>query len=512
MSNFENLSILWGCNFQKYKGSNALDGSEGVWSYQQLDARSNQVMHWLLENGIRQGDVVAIFNQKRYISYAAMLACIKLGVAYVNLDSRNPVTRLTRMLERCKPGIILDDGELPDRIQSSTRTGDYLSHSLSSIDFSIYPDDMPVLDYAITGHAVAYIMFTSGSTGEPKGVAITHANLLSFISWSVPHFSVCERDRFAQLSPMYFDNSVFDVYTALFGGACLVPVAQEALADPVKLVHYVTEHRCTIWFSVPSLLVYLLSMKVLDNRTLDCIRVFSFGGEGFPKSELKKLFNLFSSRARLVNVYGPTESTCICSSHDITEQDFEDMQSLAPLGKMNPNFDYVIIDEANQPVPYGEKGELCLGGPNVSVGYYNDPVRTGERFIQNPQVTAYQERVYKTGDLVYEKDGVLWFSGRIDNQIKHMGYRIELEEIEAALNSLDIVHQCAVIYHRVREEHGSIIAFVQGANTHLTEAKIRSCLAELLPGYMLPSEIFLLENLPKNANGKVDRQELLQLL
>jgi len=309
------------------------------------------------------------------------------------------------------------------------------------------------------------------------------------------------------LSPLYFDNSVFDFYTALFSGACLVPISKETSKNPKSLVEAVDQQKCTVWFSVPSLLVYLLKMRVLSKSNMTSIGLIIFGGEGFPKGELKKLYELYADRASLVNVYGPTEGTCICSSYNIVDTDFEDMNKLAPLGVINPNFDYLIMNEHSTEVEAGEKGELCLIGPNVGLGYVNDKERTNNSFFQNPKVLSHREIIYKTGDLVYEKNGLLWFSGRVDNQIKHMGYRIELEEIESALNGLGYISQSAVLYIRVNVNYGKIIAFI-ATHENVDESTIKADLTDIIPEYMIPSVIEIHEELPKNANGKVDKKQL----
>jgi D-alanine--poly(phosphoribitol) ligase subunit 1 len=359
----------------------------------------------------------------------------------------------------------------------------------------------------IIGTTPAYIMFTSGSTGTPKGVTISHLNILSFLGWSIDRYSITSDDRFAQVGPMYFDNSVFDFYTALFSGASLVPIKKEITTNLPELVELVDSMRCSIWFSVPSFLVYLQTMRVLNEKTFQTIRAFIFGGEGFPKGELKKLYNLYGKQAKLINVYGPTEGTCICSSYDIAEKDFEDMNTLAPLGTINPNFEYMILDENMNEVKSEEKGELCLVGPNVALSYYNDLDRTSQSFVQNPKIKSHRDIVYKCGDIVYEKNGLLFFAGRVDNQIKHMGYRIELEEIESALNGLEYVNQSAVLYERVKVNYGKIIAFV-ATKASINESNVKSDLQEFLPEYMIPNIIEVRDELPKNANGKVDKKVL----
>jgi D-alanine--poly(phosphoribitol) ligase subunit 1 len=307
---------------------------------------------------------------------------------------------------------------------------------------------------------------------------------------------------------MYFDNSVFDFYAGIFNGAAMAPVDLETLQQPGKLVEYIDKVEATIWFSVPSLLIFLLTMRVLKRERFKKLRVITFGGEGFPKSRLKELYDLFSDRIRFVNVYGPTECTCICSAYDIKASDFDNMKSLAPLGFPAPNFEFIILDEEQK---ISKSGELLLGGPQVGIGYYNDQEKTEKSFVQHPSIKAARRIMYRTGDLVTEDgDGVIHIVGRIDNQIKYMGYRIELEEIEAAFNTLQYINEAGVIYEKYENGLGEINAFIS-LRTDISSETVRKDIRKILPPYMIPRGIFVVENLPKNSNGKIDRLELKNL-
>lgn len=487
----------------------ALRYVERAYSYAELFALSERLAGLLLDKGCRRGDVIAIGHQKRALSYALMLACLRLGMPYVNLDVASPVARLASILGISRPRLLFfDDPEFTGPMRE-------LAGASGCEVVLLEEATLPVVDEAarrrqreatalVDGATIAYIMFTSGSTGLPKGVAVTHQNVLHFIAWGQDCFEVTDADNFANLSPMYFDNSVFDFYVGLFSGASLSPVFRDVMTRPYDLVAHVDRMGCTIWFSVPSLLIYLMTMKALRPGVLGTLRSISFGGEGYPKAELKKLHALFSPRARLVNVYGPTECTCICSAYTLSDADFEDLNGLPPLGRLNPNFDYRIVDEQEQDAA---EGELLLIGPNVAAGYFNDAERTGAAFHTVLEAARYMKRMYRTGDLVREVDGQLHFIGRKDNQIKHMGYRIELEEIEHALGLLPGVAQAAVVYHRSNAAYGKLVGFVAG-DPGLDEKALQAGLGQRLPDYMVPSRIVVQEHLPKNANGKVDRQQL----
>lgn len=472
-------------------------------SYAELGRLAERAALSLAARGLRAGQVLALLNDKSPQAYALMLACLHLGVVYTHLDPDSPVERLLKILALSAPALLVNG--CPE--QRSSAELEELAGCLA-IDLQQLQEPcaaiLPEAD-AICGSAPAYLMFTSGSTGTPKGAVISHANVLGFIAWSQNRFGITSDDVLTNVNPMYFDNSVFDFYTALFSGAALVPITARQLHDTRLVVRLVNEARCTVWFSVPSMLIYLLTMRALSVADFAAMRKIVFGGEGFPKPKLKQLFELFGPRAELENVYGPTECTCICSAYTISATDFDDMTVLAPLGQLAQNFDYEILaSEPSNP----DFGELFLRGPQVGLGYYRDPERTATAFVQNPRHSDYHDRGYRSGDLV-ERDtlGQLHFRGRADLQIKHMGYRIELEEIEFCINTLAGVRECGVVYRRLDGGFGQIIAHV-AAEPNTDAAALLKEAVRVLPSYMAPRRIVLHENLPKNANGKIDRKAL----
>lgn len=473
-------------------------------TYGELSLLADHIAGILWAKGLRHGQVAAMFHDKSPAAFAAMLACLRLGVIYTNLDPDSPWERLRKILGTCQPSVIINAFQVMP-FSGELEAGGFRC-ALHLRDMPALTDCDPPPDCrTIGGGSPAYIMFTSGSTGMPKGAVMSHANLLWFIAWAQDRFEITPDDVMTNVNPIYFDNSVFDFYSAIFSGAALVPIASDQVRDTRLLVRLLNDAGCTIWFSVPSLLIYLLTTRALAPSDFPAIRKIIFGGEGFPKTKLRQLYSLFGARAGLENVYGPTECTCICSAHTIGDADFEDMQNLAPLGLLAQNFDFEILplDEENP-----DFGELFLRGPQVGLGYYNDPGRTAKAFIQNPRHTLYADIGYCTGDLVRrDARGWLHFKGRADFQIKHMGYRIELEEIEAALNTLAGISECAVIYQKLGNGLGQIVAFV-AMDAPQPQEELLHKIAAIVPPYMAPRRMIAMDMLPKNANGKIDRVAL----
>lgn len=481
-------------------------------SYGGLNKLANKIARWLITQGVNSRDVVCLSGEKTHSTFACMLGCLKVGAVYCVLDPDSPPERLRKILTTCRPRLLLVERQLPSEasevvsdlgIEVGQKNSDQLARTLSDLDESNLPQT-----HRVTGTNPAYIMFTSGSTGVPKGAVIAHAAVLNFIDWCQTVFGINQADVLTNVNPLFFDNSVFDFYSALFTGASLAPFTPEEVRDPRRLVDKVDAAGCTLWFSVPSLLMFLQTMKAADGRNLRSIRRFVFGGEGYPKSKLKSLYDSYSDSAEFFNVYGPTECTCICSCYKIGDDDFADLRGLSPLGKIAGNFEFLILDEECKIAPPGETGELCLLGPNVGLGYYNDPQQTAASFVRNPYNDKFAETMYKTGDLVRLDlgDGKLYIQGRRDNQIKHMGYRIELEEIEAALQCLDYV--CEGVALHTRENGLSRIIAIVSTREELDRDRMRHDLKQIIPEYMIPSLFYRELQLSKTPNGKIDRRHL----
>ena len=474
-------------------------------SFNELNTLSDQLVSIIQQNGLKQYDVCAIAGVKKPLTYATMIACLKLGVTYSYFDPESPAERLLKIFKQCEPKLVVGyfnevDAELSD--------SGYPTLDLDA--FNPYNTiAAPAIDNTlIEGSTPAYIMFTSGSTGFPKGAAMTHSNVINFIAWGRDTYFISPYDVHTNVNPLYFDNSVFDLYTSLFNGASLVPITKKEAIHPGTLLNILEKRECTTWFSVPSMLIYLQTSKAIIPQRWRFVRKIIFGGEGYPKGKLVNLYNSLRFTANIYNVYGPTECTCICSSYQVSDEDFVDLNGFLPLGKMAPNFSYHIMDEYSHET--GNKGDLILGGPNVGLGYYNDPVRTAERFIQNPFHNRYKDIYYRTGDLVSynNEDGKIYIHGRTDNQVKHMGYRIELEEIENAICQINFVNEAAAFV--IGDSNNNKIFAVYESTEDITPEFISETLKQLLPPYMIPGNIIKIDRIPKNANGKTDRLSLTQ--
>jgi len=511
MHDGQSLGLRFEKIVEQYPENTALRySSQNFITYTELNYRVNQIARFLLGKGIGKNDVICITSLKIINTFASILACLKIGALYSVIDRDSPLERLKKIIGNCSPKLLLVDDDFKERLTLFDFCGKIIS--IADIEFENNIGSYSVENLreseSVGKETLAYIMYTSGSTGTPKGAVMTHANVCNFISWSVVEFNFTADDVLTNLNPLFFDNSVFDLYSSLFCGACLVPFDIEKLKDPKSVIEFIDECKCTSWFSVPSLLIYFDSFRVFCGDNFKYMKRIIFGGEGYPKSKLKSLYDIYADRVELINVYGPTECTCMCSAYRIRTEDLDDVNGLPPLGKIIDNFDYLILDEENNEVKQGESGELCLLGPQVGKGYYHDIERTKQSFVRNPFNAEREEIMYKTGDLVKIDpcDGKFYFTSRKDNQIKHMGYRIELGEIEYALNALKYIVEAAVIYGEIKG-FKQIVAIVKARDVK-SESQIRNDLKKIIPSYMIPQRINVTEEIPKNSNGKIDRRKL----
>ncbi|BDC50578.1 hypothetical protein F183_A28940 [Bryobacterales bacterium F-183] len=463
----------------------------------------------LVHLGVTQGDVVAIQLRKTKETYALILGCLRIGAIYVCLDPNSPPERLKRMLNRLQPKMLFAETAAESlrsgRITTIDRHHSYLQ--LASWPSPLCEDEAN-RDRSLS--RPAYIMFTSGSTGEPKGAVIPHTGVLQLMEWG-RHVTdgLAGNHRFLAISPLHFDNSVFDLYCGLFNGSALLPVETAESPNPAEWAQAIERGRASLMFAVPTLFLLLDKAGLLTPERLAPIRHFLFGGEGFPIHTLRTFYERFHGRATLTNVYGPTETSCICASLAVDAS----AVSLAgdgflSLGSMHPAYEYSILDvDTNQPVAKGVTGELWIGGPSVGLGYYADPTETSRRFLQDPRQGRYRSIWYRTGDLVrQDTSGKLWFGGRTDNQVKLAGHRIELEEIDAIVESHPAVDRCAAVVATLAGGDRTIAVVFEGSFP-IAPGQLAEWCRTRLPAFMLPRRYLSLPALPRNANGKLDRRQ-----
>ena len=432
---------------------------------------------------------VLILMEKSPECLCAMFGAVYAGCFYTPLDSSMPAARMKLIAETLKPAAVLYEQKFGA-----------IAREIAGDAIAVCYDDIPrqecaaVLEGRRQAHIdsdLLYVLFTSGSTGVPKGVSITHRSVIDFAEWACEALRLSEGVRFGSQAPFYFDNSVLDIYCTMRmrGSLCLIPRVD--FMFPGKLLKRLAEERIDTIFWVPSALTALANANVLEPGCLPGIRRVFFCGEVMPCATLNK-WKRALPEADYVNMYGPTEITDVCAWYRV-DREFADTDSL-PIGFPCANTRIELID-----------GEICVTGTCLSPGYYNAPEKTAAAFVQNPLRPQIREIIYKTGDLgEMNSRGELMFLGRRDSQIKRSGYRIELGEIESVLGAAEGVELACCYYDEGREK-------IVGAWTGAAEEKaLRKAIREALPKYMLPDVLLHRETVPRTGSGKLDRRALRQ--
>jgi len=505
---------------KQYPDKPAVSAKGRSLSYRELNERSNQVAHLLRSRGIQKGDRVGIYFTKAVESLASMFGVLKAGGVYVPLDPLAPVERISYIISNCEMKALITSGDklrgldatkIPSvkthLITEDKANGHQREDVVAWGELSTFPaENSPELQATTTD--LAYILYTSGSTGHPKGVMISHQNALTFIEWCAEEFQVRSDDHLSNHAPLHFDLSVFDVYNAIMAGATVHMVPEETAKFPASLAKFIEEQQITIWYSVPSALVFLLLHGNMKAEKLAKLRILLFAGEVFPMKYLKQLAD-FLPHIHLYNLYGPTE-TNVCTYYKVDRERLKKQEKL-PIGKACANFEVYSVDEHDRMVTkLGETGELYVRGPGVTAGYWADPEKTHKMCVPNRFQPHFEEKMYKTGDLVMlDEFGDYLFLGRRDSQIKSRGYRIELGEIESALLSHPAVREAAALAIPDEEIGARIKAVVAPHEPGtLTMVDMQKHCAARIPSYMIPELIELREALPKTSTGKIDRVSL----
>jgi amino acid adenylation domain-containing protein len=476
------------------------------YTFEEIERLGKNCAALILEKVTGINRPVAVFLPKGSQTITADLGILYTGNCYANLDIKSPPQRLKSILQNLGAGLIITS----EAHAGALRSLDIPDARLLLIEQVFAPgrnyDNAALLarlERVIDTDPLC-VIHTSGSTGTPKGVALNHRSTIDFMDWVFGRLALDGSEIIGSLSPFYFDIYTLEIFLCLAKGSTLVIIPDQLAAFPARLLEFMSVHAVSFIFWVPTIMVNIANQDLLATCKIAALRKVLFAGEVFPTKHLN-YWRRYLPEAMFVNLYGPIEITVDCTYY-IVDREFSDDEKL-PIGFPCHNTDVLILNDQEQPARGEEQGELCVRGSSLALGYWNNPERTSKAFVQNPLNPHYPELIYRTGDLVYRNGrGEIMFVGRKDFQIKHLGYRIELGEIEHAVLQVSGIRNCCVVYDQRKKE----IALFFECDQDLSPAFIREQLTAFVPKYMLPTAFHRMDQLPRNPNGKIDRQALLE--
>lgn len=467
-------------------------------TFEMVYGRSRAIGSLLQSKGY-YAEPVVVFMKKHPNAISAFFGCVYGGCYYVPIDEEMPKFRTELILQTLNPRVMICDDETREIALSMNFAGEILLYS-EAIKAEIDECALNrIRDKQIDTDPI-YIVFTSGSTGIPKGVVACHRSVIDYIENLSEVLEFNHDTRFANQTPLYFDACLKELYPTLKFGATTVIVPKSLFMFPIKLVEFLNEHKINTVCWVVSALTMISSFKTFEKIKPEYLTNIAFGSEVFPIKQLN-LWKEALPNCKFTNLYGPTEATGMCCYFKV-DREF-DLNESVPIGGPFKNTRILLLNEKNELCKDGEEGEICVVGTSLTIGYYKNFEKTNEVFVQNPLNNIYPELIYRTGDIGKRNErGELLFVSRKDFQIKHMGHRIELGEIEVNVNNIDQIRTCCCVYDKEKDK---IKLYYVG---DIETGEIISILKEKLPRYMIPNKAEKLDVMPLTANGKIDRKKL----
>lgn len=485
---------------KKYPTKVAFADLEKEITYGELLMKSQEIGTSLLSH-FSMGEPVAIFMEKSVDTICLLFGAIYAGCFYVMLDIKQPSIRLNHIMETLKTKQVVTSQKYLSSLESKDFDGKIIL--IEDLNDTVNKEKLDMISKQHIDTMPLYTIFTSGSTGVPKGVCVSHRNVIDFIDIFTRTFQIDENEIIGNQAPWDFDVSVKDIYSTIKTGATMQIIPKQYFSLPTKLLDFLCEREITTIIWAVSAVCIISTLKGFEYKIPKKIRKVMFSGEVMPVKQLN-IWKKYLPDTMFVNLYGPTEITCNCTYHIIREQ--YQAGDVIPIGKPFCNEKVFLLDEQNQEVTDCHVlGEICVSGTAVSLGYYNNHQQTDLAFCQNPLNDVYREIIYRTGDLgYYMEDGNLYFASRKDFQIKHMGHRIELGEIEKALEKVTVIQRSCCIF-----ENNKIIAFYDG---DIERRELMRILKKELPVFMIPNVFYRVDSFPLTKNGKIDRKKLKSIM